>query len=601
MHGFSVSDGPGTLRLEQREPPAFSGRMSLLPFGELPPHQPRRFVPVACDLGDWPSLAPLFDQLEARAAACRDAAALEAWLLDWSELSAACDEEGARRYIAMTCHTADGEAERAYLRFVEEIEPQMKPRHFRLEKLYLDHPQRAALPAGRYDVFDRTTAVHVELFREENVPLETKEAQLSQQYQKLSGSLTVQFREQERTLTQMARFLEEPDRPLREEAWVVTTERRLRESAVFEQQFEALFGLRQELARNAGYDDYVGYAFRRMCRFDYAPADCLAFHTAVEQEVVPLVRLAQARRRQQMGLEHLRPWDTAVDPLGRPPLRPFQTATELLDRTQAIFDRLDPGLADAFQRMQSLRLLDLENRKGKAPGGYQYSLAEARLPFVFMNAVGVHRDVETLLHEAGHAFHALATRDEPFYPYRSAPIEFCEVASMSMELLGQEFVETFYTPTEAQRARREHLEGILKTLAWIAQVDAFQHWLYRHSDHTEAARDTAWLEVSQRFAGDVDWRGHERALTKQWHRQLHIFLHPFYYIEYGIAQLGALQIWANYRRDPAQALAAYRAGLRLGGSRPLPELFAAAACRFDFSAATLRPLVALVRDEWERL
>ncbi len=575
--------------------------MSLLPFGELPPYVPRRFVPADIDLGDWSAIAPLFDRLEQRAPDARDATAFEDWLLDWGELSAACDEESARRYIAMTCHTEAPDAEQAYLHFVEKVEPSLKPRQFNLEKLYLAHPARATLPADRYDVLNRTTAVHVELFRDENVPLETEESKLTQQYQKLTGSLTVRFREQELTLIQMARFLEEPDRPLRREAWEVTAARRLRESDQFEDQFSRLFVLRQQIARNAGFPDYRDYAFRKMCRFDYGPEDCLAFHEAVEREVVPMVRLLQEHRRQQLGADALRPWDLAVDPLGRAPLKPFGSVSELTSRAATIFDRLDGGLGAGFRQMLGLGLLDLDNRKGKAPGGYQYSLAEARLPFVFMNAVGVHRDVETILHEAGHAFHALATRDEPLYAYRSAPIEFCEVASMSMELLGNEHLEAFYGPDDARRARRDHFEGILKTLAWIAQVDAFQHWLYTHPAHDEAQRDAAWLEVTRRFGGDVDWTGYDRAQAKQWHRQLHIFIHPFYYIEYGIAQLGALQVWANYRRDPRGGLAAYQRALGLGGSRPLPALFAAAGCQFDFSARTLSPLASLVREAWERL
>ena len=286
-----------------------------------------------------------------------------------------------------------------------------------------------------------------------------------------------------------------------------------------------------------------------------------------------------------------------MDPLNRPPLRPFEQVEQMVSRTQEIFEHLDGDLAAGFQRMQNLRLLDLANRKGKAPGGYQSTLAEARVPFIFMNAVGLQRDVETILHEAGHAFHALATRDEDLYGYRSAPIEFCEVASMSMELLGNEFLEKFYAVPEANRARRTHLEGILNILPWIATVDAFQHWIYTHPGHTRAERTAAWLALMDRFGGDVDWRGYEAARANLWHRQLHIFIHPFYYIEYGIAQLGALQVWANSKRDKAGALSDYKRSLALGGSRPLPELFAAAGCRFEFSQQTIAPLMKLVRDE----
>jgi len=575
--------------------------MDLLPFANLPAHKPRRFVPPGLDLGDWGRIAPLFDQLEARAAECAGPADLERWLLDWSELSAALDEESSKRYIAMTCHTDNAEAETAYLHFVEKIEPQIKPRQFRLAKAYVAHPLREKLPRERYLVFDRDTKVQVELFRQENVPLETEETKLGQEYQKLSGSLTVQFRGQEQTLVQMGRYQEEPDRPLRQESWELVTNRRLREAEQFDRLFDRLVELRNRIARNAGFSSYRDFAFRKLGRFDYKPEACLQFHAAVEAEIMPVVCELQAQRRRQLGLDRLKPWDLAVDPRGRPPLRPFEEVEQMVGRTQAILDDLDAHLADGYREMRRLRLLDLANRKGKAPGGYQATLAEARTPFIFMNAVGLQRDVETLLHEAGHAFHALATREEDLFAYRSAPIEFCEVASMSMELLGNEFLERFYALPDANRARRTHLEGIVNIFPWIATVDAFQHWIYTHPEHTRAERTTAWLELVARFGGDVDWRGQEAARANLWHRQLHIFTHPFYYIEYGIAQLGALQVWANSRLDRAGALHAYRQALGLGGSRRLPELFAAAGCKLDFSRETIAPLVKSVREELKRL
>jgi oligoendopeptidase F len=575
--------------------------MDLLPFDSLPAHKPRRFVPQGIDLGDWARIAPLFDQLEARVQACATAADLERWLLDWGELSAAIDEESSKRYIAMTCHTDNADAEKAYLHFVENVEPQLKPRQFKLAQIYVSNPLRAQLPKDRYQVFDRDTQVHVEVFRAENIPLETEEARLSQQYQKLSGSLTVQFRGEEKTLVQMGRYLEEPDRALRQEAWELVANRRLQEAEKFEEIFEQLVKLREQIARNAGYGNYRDYAFRKLGRFDYTPEDCEKFHAAVEAEVMPMVAELQAERRRQLGVETVCPWDLAVDPLNRPPLQPFDQVDQMVSRTQEVFARLDGDLAAGFQRMQELRLLDLANRKGKAPGGYQSTLAEARVPFIFMNAVGLQRDVETILHESGHAFHALATRDEDLYAYRSAPIEFCEVASMSMELLGNEFLERFYAVPEANRARRTHLEGIVNILPWIATVDAFQHWIYTHPGHTRAERSAAWLALMARFGGEVDWRGHEAVRANLWHRQLHIFIHAFYYIEYGIAQLGALQVWANSKRDKAKALNDYKRSLELGGSRPLPELFAAAGCKFEFSRQTMAPLVKLVRDELAKL
>jgi oligoendopeptidase F len=575
--------------------------MNLLPFGKLAAHQPRKFVPQNLDLGDWPQIAPLFGQLEAQAANFQTAAELEKWLLDWSELNAALDEEASRRYIAMTCHTDNANAEKAYLHFVEHVEPQLKPRQFALETIYVAHPQFNQLPKARYEVFNRDIKNHVELFRPENVALETEEAKLCQQYQKLIGAQTVKFRGEEKTLVQMGRYLEEPDRALRQEAWELVATRRLVDADKCEEIFDELVGLRTQIAKNAGFENYRDFMFRKMGRFDYTPENCLQFHDAVEKEIVPAVRKIQNERRRQLKLEKLRPWDLAVDPQNRAPLKPFAKVGEMVSRTQKIFNRLDAELAADFRQLQDLKLLDLDNRKGKAPGGYQSTLNEARVPFIFMNAVGLQRDVETLLHEAGHAFHAQATRDEDLYAYRGAPIEFCEVASMSMELLGNEFLEEFYPAAEANRARKTHLEGIIGFFPWMATVDAFQHWIYTHAGHPRAGRKAAYLQLMDRFGGDVDFSSYEEMRAHSWHRQLHIFLHPFYYVEYGIAQLGALQVWANSKADKAKALNDYKKSLALGGSRPLPELFAAAGCKFQFDAANIRPLIQLANSELGKL
>jgi oligoendopeptidase F len=359
--------------------------------------------------------------------------------------------------------------------------------------------------------------------------------------------------------------------------------------------------LREQIAANAGFPNYLEYAFRARGRFDYTPADCRVFHDAIEREILPVLRQLQAERRQKMDLPALRPWDLAADPQQRPPLRPFAQVEQLIKQTQNIFTRIDTGLAQGFTYMQHFHLLDLANRKGKAPGGYQSTLAESRLPFIFMNSVGQQRDVETLLHETGHAFHTLASRREDLYAYRTAPIEFCEVASMSMELLGNEYLEEFYPKAEANRARRDHLEGIVKFFPWMAAIDAFQHWIYSHPGHSRAQRTAAWLELMDRFGDVVDWTGYEQVRAHLWHRQLHLFLHPFYYVEYGIAQLGALQVWANAKGNKAAAFRDYQQALALGGSRPLPELFAAAGCPFDFSASSVKPLMQLVQTELAKL
>jgi oligoendopeptidase F len=399
----------------------------------------------------------------------------------------------------------------------------------------------------------------------------------------------------------MGRYLEEPDRALRQEAWELVAQRRLQDAEKCEGIFDELILLRTRIAKNAGFENYRDYAFRQKGRFDYTPADCLQFHDAVAKEIVPAVREIQSERRRQLKLERLRPWDLAVDPQNRAPLKPFSEVGVMVSRTQKIFNHLDAELAAGFRQMQDLKLLDLDNRKGKAPGGYQSTLSEARVPFIFMNAIGLQRDVETLLHEAGHAFHAQATSDEDLYAYRGAPIEFCEVASMSMELLGNEFLEEFYPTPEANRARKTHLEGIIGFFPWMATVDAFQHWIYTHASCSRAERKAAYLQLMDRFGGDVDWTSYEESRAFSWHRQLHIFLHPFYYVEYGIAQLGALQVWANSRRDKVRALNDYKKSLALGGSRPLPELFAAAGCKFQFDAATIKPLIQLAGTELKKL
>lgn len=572
-----------------------------LPFGKLPPYRPRAFLHADMELIDWSKIEPLFDLLAQEIGSVTSSAALEGWLLRWSELNAALDEEGTRRYIAMTCHTDDLTAEKRYVQWVEEIEPLTKPRQFQLTETFTTHPCTRELPRKRFEVFEREMRSQVELFRPENVPLETGESKLSQQYQKLTGSLTVQYEGKEQTLIQMARYLERPNRSTRQEAWELITNRRLSVAEQFDGMFDALVSLRDRIARNAGFTNYEQYAFKKLGRYDYTPEDCTRFHDAVESEIMPLVRELHEQRRHDLNLETLRPWDTAVDPALRPPLEPFKDVEQLIAGTARVFDRLDPELSAGFRLMKDRKLLDLANRKGKAPGGYQSTLGEARLPFIFMNAVGLQRDVETILHEAGHAFHALATCEEDLHHYRNPPIEICEVASMSMELLAAEFLEEFYYDEDATRARRAHLEGIVNVLPWICTVDAFQSWVYSHPGHSREERAKAWAALMERFGGRVDWSGFEQARALLWHRQLHIFTHPFYYIEYGIAQLGALQVWANSCRDKRRALRQYKDALRLGASRPLPELFAAAGCRFQFDRATLAPLGAMVREELQRL
>ena len=571
--------------------------MELLPFGDLPPYRARAFVPADLKIENWETIAPLFDQLESSIDECASVEDLEAWLLKVSELGAILDEDGSRRYIAMTCHTSVDEAKGAYLDFVENIEPHLKERFFKLATKFVAHPERGNLPEARYEILNRDWQSMVDLFREENVPLETEESKLGQQYQEKMGGLTVEFQGEEKTLVQMGVYLQETDRSVREEAWKLVANRRLEVADECDAQFEQLKALRMKIAGNAGYSDYRDYKHIAKGRFDYQPEDCFKFHEAVETVVMPAYNALLAERRSKLGLESVRPWDTSVDPDGLEPLKPFTEVEDMVSKTKAIFDHVDDELAGGFQTMRDRKLLDLANRKGKAPGGYQSSLPEARLPFIFMNAVGLQRDVETLLHEAGHAFHTLAAQEEDIHEYQHAPLEFCEVASMSMELVGNEHLEEFYSEEDCVRARRQHLEGIISLFPWIATVDAFQHWIYTNPDHSVEERDAAWNGLLDRFGGDIDWSGHELARTKMWHRQTHIFLVPFYYIEYGIAQLGALGVWNNSKSDRSKALADYKQALALGGSRPLPELFAAANIPFRFDTEAFKPLIDLVQSE----
>jgi oligoendopeptidase F len=560
----------------------------------------RRFLPPLIDFSSWGKIEPFFQQLEGRS--LETAEELEAWIRDRSELMDVINEEASLRYIRMTCDTENLELKKAYFQFLEEISENVKAADNRLKRLYLASPARSLLEREKYFIMDRSSQNDVDLFREENVPLETEESKLSQSYQQLMGSLTVQFEGKEQTLQQMGRYQEMPDRLLREAAWKTVVARRLLESEKLEQIFNDLLVVRQKVSANAGFASYRDYAFRRLERFDYTADHCLRFHDGVEAAVVPVVRRIEQRRAKDLGLARLRPWDMNVDPLNRAPLKPFTEARELVDGCLRITERVDSRFGGFIQTMRDLELLNLESRKGKAPGGYQSSLAEARLPFVFMNAVGLDGDVRTLLHEAGHAFHVFATREEPIGHYRHAPIEFCEVASMSMELLGGEYLSVFYpNPEDLDRSRKKHLEGVIDILPWIARVDAFQHWIYTRPNHTVDERRAYWVELHRRFGGIEDWSDFEHAQATSWHRQLHIFELPFYYIEYAIAQLGALQVWINAKKDFHAAVADYWSALQLGGSRPLPELFARAKVKFDFGPSALEPLMAAVEAELEKL
>jgi oligoendopeptidase F len=559
---------------------------------------PRRFVPQSFDPANFAQIEPLFRQLLDRPLS--STVELESWLADASELTAAVEEYGSRKYIAKSCNTEDVAIEKAYLHFVENIEPKVKPLAFELQKKFLASGAVKELSGQRYQMLIRKWQAELEIFRPENVPLETELTKLANEYDKISGSQMVSFRGKDYTPQQIARFYEDPDRAKRQEAWKAATNRRLVDREKVEDIFDRQLPIRQTIADNTGLRTYREYVWKGLKRFDYTPADCQRFADAIAATVVPLVQKLNRERASQLGVPTLRPWDLEVDPANRPALRPFEESQvdQFVAKTREIFRRLSPDLADDFDQLKLHGNLDLASRKGKQPGGYQCSLEESRQPFIFMNAAGLHRDVETLLHEGGHAFHyQWASRREPLVFLRSAPMEFCEVASMAMELLGGEHLDVFYTPEEQARAARKKFEGILRFLPWMAIVDQFQHWIYTHPGHSRAERTAHWMMLHERFSPGIDWSGYEVARQTLWQRQLHLFHAPFYYIEYGIAQLGALQLWMKAKEDPQRALANYRAGLALGGTRPLPDLFAATGLMFDLSEKTLAPLTRAVEAE----
>ena len=526
---------------------------------------------------------------------------LEAWLLELGKFGAYVGETGAMLYVEMTCDTENDEIKQAYLDFVENVQPELSKIGDLLNRKLAESPFADELDSEEYNVLLRDTRMDLALFREENIPIYTELTKLGQRYNEICGAMTVEFDGEERTMQQMGKYLQVSDRETREKAYRTVGERRFQESEKIDDIYEEMITLRQQVAQNAGYDNFRDYIFDAKHRFDYSPDDCKAFHDAVEAICVPLKRDVDDERRRNLNLESLRMWDMGHDVHGREPLKPFTKVEEMVAGTSRMFHRLSPELGVFFDSLRDGTSLDLDSRKGKAPGGYQVQRDHSRKPFIFMNATGLQRDLETMVHEAGHAFHSIYADDLPLIDYRNAPLEFCEVAAMSMELLTHDFLDEFYSEEDAQRAVREHLEGIVSILAWIATIDAFQHWVYTNPNHSRAERHAKWLELGDRYGSVLDWSGFEDWRNVGWQRQLHLFSYPFYYIEYGIAQLGALQMWLQYKESPEMALSNYAKSMRLGGSRPLPNLFEAGGMSFDLGRSTVQGLIDAVRDELAKL
>ncbi|MFZ1370920.1 MAG: M3 family oligoendopeptidase [Ferruginibacter sp.] len=561
---------------------------------------PRHFVPKDFTVTGWQSLEPFFKDLLERNIDTK--ADLEKWLHDQSELEAMVNEDACWRQIKMTCDTENKTLEEAFNFFCMEIQPKIQPYADALNKKLVNHPLAKELDEEKYFTYLRSMRKSIELFREENIPIQAELSVMQQQFGVISGKMTVTVNDTEYTLQQAAKFLENPDRALREEVYRKINERRLVDKEALNELFDSLIEKRNREALNAGFDNYRDYRFKELGRFDYTAADCYKFHEAVKQHVLPLVNIIYQQKKDKLGLDTLRPWDIDAEPAGIKPLVPFKTSEELIEKSIACFTKLRPFFGECLKKMQELKHLDLESRKGKAPGGYNCPLAESGAPFIFMNAAGQMHDVTTMLHEGGHAVHSFLAHPLELSGFKEYPMEIAEVASMAMELMSMDEWETFFTDaSDLKRAKAHQLERVITIFPWIAVIDKFQHWIYEHPVHTHEERTATWNEILKEFQDDViDYSGLETYRSNGWQRQLHLFEVPFYYIEYGIAQLGAIGIWMQYKENKQLAMDNYCNALALGGTKTLPQLFEAAGLKFDFSPERIKVLMEFVRSEMNR-
>jgi len=550
------------------------------------------------DPGSWKEIETYTEELLNRKISCSKC--IEGIIRDASELSEHISEKGALLYIGMTCDTESEEKKSSFLDFVENVRPKLSEFSDSLNRRIVGHEAIKDMPE-RYDLMIRSMENDIEIFRKENIPLSVEQTKLVTEAQAINGAMSVEYNGEEYTIPEMRAFLESNDRAVRKGAWKAVADRRIEDEERLSEIFDELIAIRNKIALNAGFDTYTDYMFRAMERFDYTKEDCLEFHDAIESVCVPLMREINSRREESLGLGGLRPWDvnekTGVGPdlEGRAPLKPFSDVKEMVDKLSILFHKMSLDLGEKFDMLVEMDTLDLDTRKGKAPGGYQYYLQKSRVPFIFMNAAGLQGDLETMIHEAGHAFHSMYCGHLELIGERSYPIEFAEVASMSMELMTQEQWGEFYGPEEVNRARLGHLEGVIFLLPWIATIDSFQHWIYSNPEHTREERKFAWNAIRDRFGSNMDWGDYKIHRDTSWQQQGHLFGVPFYYVEYGIAQLGALQLWRTQRKDPGKALSDYSNGMTLGNTKTLPELFSAADIELGFGEEHLSSLIKEVR------
>lgn len=560
----------------------------------------RKFLPEKLKITSWEVLDPYFKQL--LETPINSKVELEDWLRNKSELEAFLSEDLAWRYVRMTCDTENKELEKSYLFFVTEIEPKISPLSDQLNRKLVACPYISELDEVKYEIYLRGVKKEIEIFRDANVPLFAEIATESQKYGTIVGSMMVDIDGKELTLQQAANYLKDPDRNKREIAFTKINEQRLAHSHELDELFNKLIKLRHEVAINAGFDNFRDYMFAALGRFDYTPMDCFAFHEAIQTEVLPIVTVFNQKREKELGYT-LRPWDMEVDTKNRPALEPFTSGADLLDKTVKCFRKVDDYFAWCIETMDNMDRLDLESRKGKAPGGYNYPMAETSVPFIFMNAASSTRDVETMVHEGGHAVHSFLSKDLELAAFKNCPSEVAELASMSMELISYDGQDEFYRNAEDfNRAKEEHLEGIIKILPWIATIDKFQHWIYTNPNHTADDRKQYWLTLSKEFGtGTVDWSGLEHIQAYTWQKQLHLYEVPFYYIEYGMAQLGALAVWRNFLSNKPKAIQQYKEALSLGYTKSIGDIYKTAGIEFNFSASYIKSLMEFVKKELDKL
>ncbi len=558
---------------------------------------PRNFLPADFVVTDWVSLEPYFEELQNRPLNSREN--LHHWLTDLSEIEAVLSEDACWRQINMTRNTEDPQLAEAFNFFMTEIQPKMEPYADSLNRKLMDCRFTKELTAPEYETYLRNIKKNIDLFRESNIQLQSEVAVESQEFGVIAGKMTVTVNDHEYTLQQAARFLEDSDRTLREEVYRKIAERRLSDNDELNSVFDKLLQKRHQIAINAGFENYRDYRFKELGRFDYDKADCFLFHEAVKQHVMPIVNALYKKKKEKLGLDVLRPWDLDAEPAGLSPLRPFKDGSELLGKTITCFNQLDPFFAACLRKMNELGRLDLESRKGKAPGGYNCPLAETGAPFIFMNAAGTLNDVITMVHEGGHAVHSFLTHSLPLNGFKEYPTEIAEVASMSMELFSMDTWRVFFSEEqEWTRAKEQQLERVITIFPWIATIDKFQHWIYENPTHSHEERKAVWRRILDEFTPEVlDTTGLDEYRDYSWQKQLHLFEVPFYYIEYGIAQLGAIGMWQQYQADPKSALQHYIAALSLGGTRTLPVLFETAGLKFDLSPEHIRNLMEFVKGE----